>query len=276
MGISIVVVNYNHEKYLETCLLSFLNQSPPPDEVLVVDDASTDGSVELLLSLQKKYFQLQILRNEKNQGAVISYNIGIQAAKNEILCTYAADDRVFPGFLKTGAALLEQYPEAGFFCSHPSLRDGTTGILDMRESYYKVPGAPRYVSPEETSRIVPTLWIATHTCLFRKSAMVECGLLLPKLQWHADWFLTHLIAFRYGFCYSAEVFSTLSVFPNSYSHAAYTNLPARAEVYWEMVELLRSPEYEDVKDFFGKSALFEFFPDFNANSGRSLPVANLA
>jgi GT2 family glycosyltransferase len=81
--ISVVVVNYNSGAFLKDCVQSVLSQT---DEVLIVDNASTDGSLDQLTACFKNEPGLKIIRNKANRGFAAACNIGIQQAKgNRIL-----------------------------------------------------------------------------------------------------------------------------------------------------------------------------------------------
>lgn len=76
-AVSAVVCNYNGERYLEDCLRSVLAQGP--DEVIVVDDASTDGSVALV---RARFPQVEVLELARNSGPCAARNAGMRAARN--------------------------------------------------------------------------------------------------------------------------------------------------------------------------------------------------
>ena len=83
-SISVVVVNYNKKKYLYRCLKSILNQSYPDIELIVVDNGSSDGSIELV---EAEFSKAKIIRNRENMFLAKPYNQGIRASNsNFILC----------------------------------------------------------------------------------------------------------------------------------------------------------------------------------------------
>lgn len=78
MGVSVVIPNYNGEKYIKKCLDSLLNQSLEPDEIIIVDNKSTDGSLELINSEFRD--NVYIISLEKNTGFSVAVNEGIRAS----------------------------------------------------------------------------------------------------------------------------------------------------------------------------------------------------
>ncbi|MFT5283909.1 MAG: GT2 family glycosyltransferase [Planctomycetota bacterium] len=82
--VSAVVCNFNGEEYLPECLDALLELKPGLDEILVVDDGSSDGSLELL---RDKYSSVRVLALEQNRGACAARNAGLAAAAHRaVLC----------------------------------------------------------------------------------------------------------------------------------------------------------------------------------------------
>ncbi len=95
--ISVVVTNYNGRKYLADCLSSLAAQTYRDFETIVVDNASTDGSVEFV---EENYLEVRIVRNRENLGFAGGTNAGIRAARGEYVLTLNNDTRADPGFLE--------------------------------------------------------------------------------------------------------------------------------------------------------------------------------
>ena len=86
--VSVIIPVYNEEKYIEDCLKSLIHQTEKPDEIIIVDNNSTDKTVEIA----KKY-PVKIVY-AKEQGITPARNMGFNAAKYEILARTDADSRV--------------------------------------------------------------------------------------------------------------------------------------------------------------------------------------
>ena len=114
--LSVVISNYNHAHYLPESLQAILSQSYRPLEVIVIDDASTDNSVDVIESFARKDPIVHLYRNEQNRGVFFSANRGLNLAAGEYIYWAAADDRVCPGFFEKSMDILAQYPQAGL-CS---------------------------------------------------------------------------------------------------------------------------------------------------------------
>lgn len=101
--VTVIVPNYDHAPYLKERLESIYQQSYRNFEVILMDDCSTDGSVAILESFQRKYpEQTRLLVNEKNSGGVFhQWEKGIQFARGEILWIAESDDYCTENFLVT-------------------------------------------------------------------------------------------------------------------------------------------------------------------------------
>ncbi len=109
--ISVIIPAYNAEKYIGEAIESALNQTRPAQEVIVVDDASTDRTVEIARSFGDR---VTVLVNAVNSGPGHSRNAGVAASTGDYLAFLDADDKWMPGHLEDLAGLLDRWPEAGF------------------------------------------------------------------------------------------------------------------------------------------------------------------
>jgi hypothetical protein len=89
--VSIIVTSYNCEKYIYHTLISLVSQSYKNIEILIIDDDSTDDTMNILRQFAKKDKRIKVIRNDKNYGTYISKNIGIKYAKGEFITFNDAD-----------------------------------------------------------------------------------------------------------------------------------------------------------------------------------------
>jgi glycosyltransferase involved in cell wall biosynthesis len=100
-AVSVIIPNYNHARYLQKRLDSVFSQTFKDFEVILLDDASTDNSMEML-NRYKDHADVRILRNEKNSGSPFRQWIkGIDLASAEIIWIAESDDICEPEFLET-------------------------------------------------------------------------------------------------------------------------------------------------------------------------------
>ena len=95
--VSIIVTNYNYGSYVQRCLRSVLNQNHVSHEVIVVDDCSTDNSIEMI-----KVFEpdVRIFSTQKNSGVAAAANLGIKNSRGQFVIRVDADDYVHRDFIR--------------------------------------------------------------------------------------------------------------------------------------------------------------------------------
>lgn len=89
--ISVIIPVYNVEKYLAECLNSVLSQTIPFDEIILINDGSTDGSRKICYDFQLHNSQLQII-DQKNAGLSMARNVGMSFAKGDYIIFLDSDD----------------------------------------------------------------------------------------------------------------------------------------------------------------------------------------
>lgn len=92
--VSIIIPVYNAEKTLDKCINSILNQSYKDYEIILVNDASLDGSINILRKYEKTDERINVINLEKNRGVSNARNIGIDAAKGKYVIFMDSDDWV--------------------------------------------------------------------------------------------------------------------------------------------------------------------------------------
>ena len=92
--VSIVMPSYNSDKYIKDSIESVLNQTYPFWELLIVDDCSTDKTVEVIKSFKDK--RIRLLQNEVNSGAALSRNWALREAKGKWIAFLDSDDLWLP------------------------------------------------------------------------------------------------------------------------------------------------------------------------------------
>lgn len=99
INFSIIIANYNGEKYLPDCLSSIIKTDYNNYEVILIEDGSTDKSLEIVKSFKKR-FDFTIIQNGKNLGLVKSRNKATKKAKGEIVVFLDNDTKVDKNWLK--------------------------------------------------------------------------------------------------------------------------------------------------------------------------------
>ncbi len=113
MKMSIVIPNYNGEKYLSGCLKSIDKQTQKIFETIVVDNGSSDTSIDIISNFSK----VKLIRNKKNLGFSKAVNIGIKEAKGDLIALLNNDTELDNSWAEKIVEAAQAYPKAGFFAS---------------------------------------------------------------------------------------------------------------------------------------------------------------
>jgi GT2 family glycosyltransferase len=127
--LSIVIVSWNCRGHLEECLFSLRGQTPLHTEVIVVDNASNDGTAEMV---REVFTEVQFIQNESNLGFAKANNIGIRASRGQFLALINADVKVLQGCLELTLAAMGAEPSIGVLGPAMIGRDGIVHRSGMR------------------------------------------------------------------------------------------------------------------------------------------------
>ncbi len=252
-AVSVIVPNFNHGRFLERSLTALLRQSLPPAEIIVVNDGSTDNSLEVLTGLARQHPVIRVENNERNLGVVRSMNRGLELAGHDYVFFSAADDEVRPGLLGRSLELLQAHPQAGLCNSLSEWRYAAEGL-----SWQHGAGMPRqagYLAPEALVTLGKEgrLAISGPNAVFRKAALVGAGGWIPELRWFCDMFGAYVVGFRHGICHLPEVLAEFNLSATSYYRRA--KAAERRAVMDQFVRLLESEAYRDVASRMAQSGI---------------------
>lgn len=190
-AVSVIVSVYNSEKYITECIESILSQTLENTEIICVDDASTDGTAEILKQYQDR---LSILINMENCGAGESRNKGLQVAKGEYIIFLDADDLFEP-------CMLERAYHKAKLCNadicvfkEDLFSENTQGNSNYSyaEVQMKKLGEMDFFAPEELRDVLFLLWNGwAWDKLFRREFIVNAGLRFQNIRTSNDGFFVH-------------------------------------------------------------------------------------
>src|ERR1700709_800592 len=104
--VSVVIPCFNYGHWLESCVESALQQEGVSVDVIVIDDASKDDSVQVGRRLVSRDKRVRLIENGVNRGHIRSVNAGLDAVTGEYIVKLDADDLLAPGSLARSTALL--------------------------------------------------------------------------------------------------------------------------------------------------------------------------
>ncbi|MCF7560421.1 glycosyltransferase [Sabulilitoribacter multivorans] len=112
---SVIIPLYNKESYIEATLNSILNQTFDDFEIIIVDDGSTDNSLNVVKSIKSSKITIF---EQKNQGASVARNFGVKQAKSKYIALIDADDIWYPNHLFELKKQIDLFPNVGLYCNN--------------------------------------------------------------------------------------------------------------------------------------------------------------
>ncbi|MGA1226677.1 MAG: glycosyltransferase [Tamlana sp.] len=112
---SVIIPLYNKEKYIKNTINSVLNQNFNDFEIIIVDDGSTDKSLDRISEINHKNI---IILRQKNAGVSVARNRGIEEAKSKYIALLDADDFWYNNHLFEIKKQIKLFPEAGLYCNN--------------------------------------------------------------------------------------------------------------------------------------------------------------
>lgn len=258
MKLAVIIPNYNHGHLLHRCLKSLMCQSQRPDEVVIVDDASTDDSRLIIEQLNLPCILRRIFLSE-NRGPSHAMNLAIMETEADYLFFLAADDTVSPAFLEKSFKVLEANPHAGLSCTQSIWREIPTGLswtMGLRPRTNS-----QFVSPSELEQIekLGTSMIPPGSVVFRRKALLEIGGFLEALQCSSDWYACYVAAFHWGVCYVPEPLTHFNISFESYYHRIRSNRQAFRTIIRALLDNLSAcPQTEAVERIKRSGVLHRF------------------
>ena len=135
--VSVVIASYNHGPYIEQGILSVLGQTYPNIELLVVDDGSTDDSVERIARLQAEHgFDF---RTQQNQGLTRTLNGVIARTKGSLIVSFGSDDIMLPERIATQVAYMADKPEVGICAGNMEIIDSNGEPMPEKRQHRDLP-----------------------------------------------------------------------------------------------------------------------------------------
>ena len=107
--VSVIIASYNHQNYITDCIKSVIKQSYKSIELIVIDDGSTDDSIEILIALAEKY-QFQFIR-QKNMGLTQTLNKALSLSKGEYIAPLGSDDCWLLDKIEKQVEFMQQHPD---------------------------------------------------------------------------------------------------------------------------------------------------------------------
>lgn len=217
--LSVILPVYNHAAYLPISIEALLRQDRPADEIIIVDDGSTDESAAIAARMAEEQSTIRVINSQRNEGVISALNKGLAAAHGRYLYFAAADDWVLPRFFSRGLTALRKRSDLGAFCGESLLVNLIGKELVGQRPIVK----PRYsagpISPGKAHVLLRRSdnWMLTGATIFRRDAVLWAGAFDSRLGTFADGFMARKIALTHGFYFEPAPVSVWSVHADSVS-----------------------------------------------------------
>ncbi|WP_273372801.1 glycosyltransferase family 2 protein [Alistipes megaguti] len=238
---TVVIPLYNKEREIEATLRSVLAQNRQPEEIVVVDDGSTDRSAEVVRRIGSPLVRLI---QQPNAGVSAARNRGIAEARSSHIALLDGDDGWEPGYLAAMERLIDDYPDCGLYCA------GFT--IESHDGTFPAPGLDRRGVVDNFFRDSAHRYIAipSASCIPRR-VFDTIGGFPVGMKIAEDLYLWIEIARRYRVCYTPERLVRYSRIAQNRSASGYT--PERTDFSFEKLYNPDAPEEE--REFIARAAL---------------------
>lgn len=216
-SVTVVVPNRNHARYLPESLGSIAAQTHDADEVIIVDDGSTDESLAVIEGFLQNRPTWRVIRHDESRGVIAALNRGMAEAKGDWIAFLGADDLVAAEFLEKTLAQTRRMPDAALMCGCAGLLNGAASrsirpvILPTTES--------EFVSAEQFRSLLRTgdnFFVGT-VVLYRRQALMTLGGFDPALGSMCDGLVARRLAARFGFGFIPEILGYWRMHGENYS-----------------------------------------------------------
>lgn len=133
--VSVIMPAYNAERYIRKAIESILNQTFSDFELIVINDGSSDGTLECIQSFRDE--RIKVINNKQNLGIIRSRNIGLQASSGEYIAKMDADDISLNTRLQRQVNYLDQHPEVAVIACKLAVMDQNGELINVwPEDYF--------------------------------------------------------------------------------------------------------------------------------------------
>lgn len=248
--VGVIIPNHNDCHYLSDCLNSVLSQSIPFDQIVFIDDASTDESVSFFRKTVGNKPEASVIVSTANKGTVLSINHALEHCTCDYVLFLSANDFISPNLVERFHATIKE--EVGFWSAL------CQNVSDDGEQFFprKTPviaSAPQYFSALQTVELMRifTNWSPGTTVLYHREKVLEHGGLSAPLKGLADWLLAVIVGVKSGVVFVPEILGTVRLHANTYLDSTLqneANIQSATEAYlrdqFALIPALKSTEID--------------------------------
>lgn len=233
--ISVVMPVFNGSQFVEKTLQSVLDQTEPPEELIIVDDGSRDNTVDLIRSfMEGKRPIVWKLIERGHEGPGAARNCGVREAQGEWIAFLDSDDLWVPEKLERLKRSMETHSETNVFShsvfvEHPG---GRRSLFAFHRKYHN-PSNP-------FAALYETNYLVTSALCVKRSLLLEAGLFDESLPAAQDYEMWLRMAKRMRIQFLEEPLGVYKVRPNNISSRIWRRMACETRVAWKHLPELRS------------------------------------
>ena len=217
---TIITTSYNYQNYIKETIESVISQTYTNWEMIIVDDGSTDNSVEVIKSYCEKDSRIKLYQHENgvNKGMIESMKLGISKASTDWIAFLESDDVITLDYLEKKYDVIKQNPNINFVFNRSELfgnKDAINGFSHIMKQQNRILRNKTLVSIEDFKDINVVL---TFSCvMMKKNIFDDIDFNSPVSQW-LDYYLWLQIASKMKLYYINETLTKWRMHPNSYNN----------------------------------------------------------
>lgn len=200
--VSVIIPNYNHSPYLRQRIESVINQTYGNTEIILLDDCSTDRSVDIIEEYRSHPKVAAVILNDRNSGSTFrQWKKGLEAATGKYVWIAESDDYADSAFLSTLVELLERHPEAVLAYSGSEIVDSNGEIIPGVDwDHFPHDGKETRILPGreliERRLLRNNLVYNASMALFRRDAAPEITEEFTSMRFCGDWLFWARLAMK--------------------------------------------------------------------------------
>lgn len=212
--VSIITASYNYEDYIKDTIESVINQTYENWELIIVDDGSTDNSVEVIKSYCEQDNRIKLYQHENglNRGLPETLKLGISKANGEWISFLESDDKYMPEYLEEKIKVIENNPETEFIYSDFESFEGKGVDKTDFHKYFR----RKYRKSDLSLDLLKQNWICTFSIVMLRKELIDgCDFNTP-IPALLDWWLWVQISQKTKFYYLDKKLTMWRIHSDSY------------------------------------------------------------
>lgn len=194
--VSVLMPVFNRASLVSEAIRSIQDQTFQDWELIIVDDGSTDATLEVCKKFESQDKRIHVFANERNLGVGETRNRLTSYATGRYMAHQDSDDISIPERLQLEVEILDSKPEIALVCGLTALLDDEGRTIRCEPDNFNLLGGEQY--PQQTAEMVKLLFFANRisnpTCMYRRSLLEKIPTPFGRHRFHEDWYFVIHVA----------------------------------------------------------------------------------